>query len=874
MANLSDSAVIAIVIPLFKHSVLVVDALASAIAQQTRYPFAIVVVNDGCPFQESDLQVKAVQATCPEMIRYVVQRNGGLSAARNTGIEYALKHFPALKAVYLMDADNLILPGAIDAAYTKLMAEPEISWIYPHIDMFGIRRNFDYSGPYSVLKHTQYNICEAGSLVHRRIFDAGIRFDEQMKLGYEDWDFWLTAAARGFKGANHPHFGFRYRNRGESMLSQAHRIDSELQFNIVRKHNSLLGRRSLLRLESEEALRYALVFTDTNEVLLTTGTSDPGSAIPMAEFDEMFWRNIILPTRQHVPPFFAFMNRTTFDLLSRLGLLLWVLHDSEVTLKDKNICCYSIESTTSEAFQIFVGARPSDSDVLVLGRDLVCTTIHSVDTSWVDRIVQPDDEMKVLAKTLKVPRCPESGLMTKGSAAVALLQRIRAWRASPYRAASEKKWIWRELSVPPPHNLYFNVRAAFGGDVVYPLPSTGARNIGFILPLASFGGVERVAYNLARQFAREGWKVHLFVIGQTHIEIPAEFSQSMSSINFLNDSSFGGWDPESEYQGTALPTARNRPRATSRIVAALAWLDAIVNCHSGELNAAAAELRRLGVKTAAHLHLLDLSPNGRPVGHPMITLAYEHAYDLIVCNSEHLRSWMHAAGIPHEKLLHVPNAPGHAVDPSLRERILAKRTSLIPKRLDVLYIGRLDRQKGMERLAEVVKQSRELDLGINWRIVGSSVTRDCRTPPVLQEMLEPAVFDGQRLTELYGWADVMILLSEFEGIPLSVLEAQRLGVVVIATNVGALPEVITSGANGFLVERETAVEQTLGLLRLLAEVPALRSRIAANASNVIDWQEASFELIDKMAALVDSSENRMPPLRTAPAHKLDAATSS
>ncbi len=850
MPSSPEPVTVAIVVPLFKHSVLVADALESAIRQRSRYPIVVIVVNDGCPFQESDLQMKSILAAQPEVVRYVVQQNRGLSAARNTGIDYALEKFPGVQAIYFMDADNTILPGAIDAAYTKLIEEPETSWIYPNIDMFGIRRNFDYSGPYSVLKHTQYNICEAGSLVHRRVFDAGVRFDEQMKLGYEDWDFWLVAAARGFRGAQHPHFGFHYRNRGESMLSQAHRDHAEILSYMQRKHAPLLSKRSLTRLESMEALRYAILFTDTDQVLLTSGSADPGNAISQDEFDELFWRNMILPTWEYIPPFFVLMTRATFDRLSQLGLLQWVLYDSEVTLKEMNIACYVIDSAPGHAIEVKAGGRASDSDVVALGRDLVCTTIRCGDTNWIEGVVLPDDEMKVLTKTIIVPRRP--GSAPKGSVAFSLLVRIRSWRASRYRAADERSWIWREIPVPPNHALYYNVRAAFNGEAVYPSPSTTGRNIGFILPIASFGGVERVAYNLAEQFTQAGWRVHLFVIGRSRIEIPADFDESVASINFLSDASLDEWDPASQYQGTALSATRNNPRATSRIVAAMAWLDAVVNCHSGAFHSAAADLRQLGVKTVAHLHLLDISPLGRSEGHPMLTLAYEHAYDLIVCNSQHLLSWMHGAGVPREKLLRVPNAPGYPMDAARREKICAERSSSSERRLNVLFLGRLDRQKGMERLADVVTQSRELGLPIDWRIVGSSVTGDCPTPPILVNLREPAVFESQQLTALYGWADVMVLLSDYEGVPLSILEAQRLGVVVIATDVGAISEIITEGKNGFLIGRETAVEQTLSLLMLLVELPALRLKIAATASQVIEWPEAAAELIGRMSALTEA----------------------
>src|SRR5215469_10386808 len=104
-----NSPIIAIVVPLFKHSVLVADALGAAIAQKSRYPFVIIVVNDGCPYQESNLQIKSIVSVYPDLVRYVIQQNSGLSAARNTGIDYALTHFPSVQAIYFMDADNAIL---------------------------------------------------------------------------------------------------------------------------------------------------------------------------------------------------------------------------------------------------------------------------------------------------------------------------------------------------------------------------------------------------------------------------------------------------------------------------------------------------------------------------------------------------------------------------------------------------------------------------------------------------------------------------------------------------------------------------------------------------------------------------------------------
>ena len=855
MSSPSERPVIAVIVPLFAHSVLVADALLSALEQVSRYPFAIIVVNDGCRHAESDRQIKGILAAHPGRLHYLIQRNAGLSAARNTGIDYALARLPALEAVYLLDADNAIRPKTIESTYARLLQHPAASWVYPNIDMFGLRRNFDYGGPYSPLKHTRFNICEAGSMVRRTVFDAGVRFDETMRLGYEDWDFWLNALERGFTGVHHPHFGFQYRNRAESMLSQSKRDNDEITAYMQAKHRSLLGRRNLARLQSAEAPRYAILFTDTGEALLTDGAAPTATAVSQVDFDALFWRNIVIPSWQHIPPIFIFTTRAAYEELQRVGLATWMLYDCERSLEQTNFACRVLERSSRCSYAVSTRGAIRECSILAVGRDLICSIIKDLDTSWVESIHTPEPAMKVSIKTFTLP--PAATAVPAGIV-FAFLLRVMSWRSSPYRAAARQSWIWRDSTVPPPHALGEVVRQAFAGEIVYPRIPSGDRNIGFAISIGSFGGVERVAYNVARQFAAAGWRIHLFLLGGSRIDLPEEFSGLVTSINFLEHELFEAWDSNSEYHGTALPAVgRDAPRAVNQIVAALSWLDAVVNCHSGPLNAAVAALRKLGVKTVTHLHLLDHSWLGKSGGHAMIALAYEHAYDLMVCNSAQLLSWMHAAGVPAQKLVHVPNAPGHALDETARQKSMARR--LQPQRLqqlNVLYLGRLDRQKGIDRLASAVQGTRRLGLPVNWRIVGAGVTGGEEIPPILVPLSEPPVFERDALVSLLSWADVMVLLSDYEGVALSVLEAQRAGVVVIATNVGALAEVIDSRRTGFLVELDTAVQETMDILELLLRAPGVRPAIAAAASRVIEWPQATAELLQRLTSLVDSERQR------------------
>jgi glycosyltransferase involved in cell wall biosynthesis len=209
-------------------------------------------------------------------------------------------------------------------------------------------------------------------------------------------------------------------------------------------------------------------------------------------------------------------------------------------------------------------------------------------------------------------------------------------------------------------------------------------------------------------------------------------------------------------------------------------------------------------------------------------------------------AWMRGSGVPEDKLVLVRNAPGHAIAPARRAQILAARQFDRRTRLRVLYLGRLDRQKGLDRLASVIELTSDAGLPVNWRLVGAPVTEAAPLPRVVRALIEPPVYTADALTALLAWADVMVLLSDFEGVPLSVLEAQRLGVVVIATDVGAVSEIIESGRNGLLVRPDTAIPETVELVRLLAENDALRLEIARAASDVADWPETTTGLLARL----------------------------
>ena len=204
---------LAIIVPVFGHSVLVSEALQSALGQKTNFGIHIVVVNDGCPTMETDLVLSAIAGRPPDQVTYLRKPNGGLSSARNFGITYVLANMASVEAFFMLDADNRLRPQAMARAMAALDEAEEADWVYPSIDMFGIKARCDYGGPYSRLIHSEMNICEAGSLISRKVFESGVMFDENYTLGFEDWHFFLQAGDAGFRGVNLEEFGFFCLNR-------------------------------------------------------------------------------------------------------------------------------------------------------------------------------------------------------------------------------------------------------------------------------------------------------------------------------------------------------------------------------------------------------------------------------------------------------------------------------------------------------------------------------------------------------------------------------------------------------------------------------------------------------------------------------------
>lgn len=168
--------------------------------------------------------------------------------------------------------------------------------------------------------------------------------------------------------------------------------------------------------------------------------------------------------------------------------------------------------------------------------------------------------------------------------------------------------------------------------------------------------------------------------------------------------------------------------------------------------------------------------------------------DGVIAISEYERRRGIAIGIPADCIVTVLNgivdAPASAA-PSPCELGAVRR---------VLFIGRLDRQKGIDVLLEALNG---LGNRLALRVIGSSVVGDqAGFDAVPKGVTMLGWCDDARIRQELAWADCVIIPSRWEGFGLVALEAMRASRAVIATHVGGLPEVVDHGRTGWLVPPE------------------------------------------------------------------------
>lgn len=182
---------------------------------------------------------------------------------------------------------------------------------------------------------------------------------------------------------------------------------------------------------------------------------------------------------------------------------------------------------------------------------------------------------------------------------------------------------------------------------------------------------------------------------------------------------------------------------------------------------------------------------------------------------------------------------------------------------NVLFVGRLENFKGVEFLIKAIPAIIEVFPQTTFTIIGDGpykkalidLTKTLRVEHCIQYM---DWVENKELGKYYGRASIVVAPSTVpEAFGLVILEAMSVGRPVVATNIGALPEIVDDGVNGYLVEPNNSEQIAEKVIKLFLEENLL-TELGRNARKKAEEfsVEKHLETLQRVYSMLMSKYNR------------------
>lgn len=229
----SNNPRVSVVIPCYNDKDYIQEAVQSVL-NQTFQDFEIIIIDDG-----SNEATKKVLANIKnEKLQVINQRNRGLSAARNNGIKAANALY-----VLVLDGDDTVDPLFLEKAVAILEENQVIGAVSCYCNLFiknhqVVQQHWPKGG--SIADFLFDNNSVSFALIRKKCWEEIGGYDEQMKNGFEDWEFWIAMTKRGWGVFVIPEHLFNYRQKKKSMSKDSKMNFREANLNyIYKKHQDV-----------------------------------------------------------------------------------------------------------------------------------------------------------------------------------------------------------------------------------------------------------------------------------------------------------------------------------------------------------------------------------------------------------------------------------------------------------------------------------------------------------------------------------------------------------------------------------------------------------------------------------------------------------
>jgi glycosyltransferase involved in cell wall biosynthesis len=167
---------------------MILEAVCS-LCCQTTLPARIIIIDDGSTDEKSMKVLNDIElaSDVPVPVVVVRQQNRGVSAARNTGIGKT-----QASMVLVLDGDDRLNPSYIEQVSHLLRDNPSMIAASSWMHTFGVLNAIVCPPGGNMVAFLARNCCPATHILRREIWQKSGGYDETMRSGFEDWDFFLS----------------------------------------------------------------------------------------------------------------------------------------------------------------------------------------------------------------------------------------------------------------------------------------------------------------------------------------------------------------------------------------------------------------------------------------------------------------------------------------------------------------------------------------------------------------------------------------------------------------------------------------------------------------------------------------------------------
>lgn len=184
------------------------DETVDSVLRQTFQDFEIIIINPG---SSDGFTNKLLSNYKRPKTKVISTPHMGVSESRNVGIREAGSPY-----ICCLDSDDLIEPTCLEKTTKILDEHPTIGFVSFWYKMFDDGQGMVMHESCGIVDFLVDNSACAAAVFRKKAWEKCGGYDESLKTGFEDWDFWINILTKGYEAYIVKEFLFKYRIRPDA----------------------------------------------------------------------------------------------------------------------------------------------------------------------------------------------------------------------------------------------------------------------------------------------------------------------------------------------------------------------------------------------------------------------------------------------------------------------------------------------------------------------------------------------------------------------------------------------------------------------------------------------------------------------------------